>query len=208
MTEAEWERCADPAVMLTFLHGRGRVDGRKLRLFAVACLRRVWDWIDERGRSAVATAERYADGRAGREELRAARLACKAPGSHAAWYAAASDPWVAARNAALSAQSGYTAGPALETERAAQAALLRDLVGNPLRPAPTIERARLTADAVALAAIIDEESTFERLPLLASLLAEAGCRSQEVEDHCRALGPHARGCWMLDLILNRTRVED
>lgn len=194
--------------MLTFLHGRGRVDERKLRLFAVACLRRVWDWIDERGRAAIETAERYADGQAGSEALRAARLACKAAGSHAAWYAAASDPWVAARNAALSAQSGYTAGPAMEAERAAQAALLRDILGNPLRTAPTIERACLTADAVALAAIIDTKSAFEQLPVLASLLVEAGCRNQEVEDHCRTLAPHARGCWVLDLILNRTRVDD
>lgn len=208
MTDTEWERCTDPVAMLEFLRGRGPVDGRKLRLFAVACLRRVWDWIDERGRAAITTAERYADGLAGPGELRAARLACRAAGSQASWYAAASDPFIAARNAALSAQSGYAPGPAREAERATQAALLRDILGNPLRAAPTIARACLTADAIALAAIIAAESAFERLPLLASLLVEAGCPNQDVQDHCRVPRPHVRGCWVLDLVLGRPRVAE
>ncbi len=207
MTETEWERCTDPVAMLEFLRVCGPMDARKLRLFAVACLRRVWDRINQRGRTAIETAERYADGRAGPEELRAARLACRAAGSGAAWYAAAGDPFIAARNAALSAQSGYAPGPARETERTTQAALLRDILGNPLRAAPTIDRACLTADAIALAAVIDEEGVFDRLPLLALRLEEAGCQNPEVRDHCRALRLHARGCWVLDLVLGRAHMK-
>ena len=63
MTESEWQTCADPAPMLAFL--RRRASERKLRLFAVACSRRMLHLVtDDCGRRAVALAERLADGRA------------------------------------------------------------------------------------------------------------------------------------------------
>src|SRR6185312_8493364 len=72
MTEADWLACDDPIRMLDAL--RGRASERKLRLFAVACCRGIWHLLaDERSRMAVAAAEEYADGRAGRERLVAAR---------------------------------------------------------------------------------------------------------------------------------------
>ena len=104
MTEAEWLECADPQPMLKFLSGKA--SSRKLRLFAVACSRRAWSFIDALGRAAVDVAENFADGLAGPEELRAARLACQGAGGQASWYAAATNPLIAARNAARSAQSG------------------------------------------------------------------------------------------------------
>src|SRR5437762_10816907 len=123
MTEAEWLTCDDPSPMLELVSGA--VSGRKLRLFGVACSRRAWGRLDDLGRAAVELAEEYADGRAGSDALRAARSACRGCGGTAAWYAAASRPAVAARNAALSA----LAGVAPETERAAQGQLLRDIFG-------------------------------------------------------------------------------
>src|SRR5688572_16150151 len=110
MTEPEWDSCTAPQAMLEFLRGTGKASDRKLRLFGCACSRRVWRLLDERARAAVEAAERYADGATGSEELRAARLACKAAGDGASWYAAASEPFIAARNAALSAQSGFPGG--------------------------------------------------------------------------------------------------
>jgi hypothetical protein len=207
MTEEQWLSCADPMLMLEFLSAGGPADERKLRLFAAACSRRVWGRIDALGRAAVEVAEAFADGLAGPGELRGARLACKFAGAGAAWYAAASSPAVAARNAALSAQAGLP----LPSEGAAQAALLRDVVGNPFRPA-ALDPTWLTAGVVALARSAYEERTLpeghldlRRLAVLADALEGAGCTDAAFLGHLRGEGPHWRGCWAVDLVRRVTR---
>jgi hypothetical protein len=76
MTEAEWQACQEPQRMLNAL--RGRVSERKLRLFAVACCRRLWHLFDDpRSRIAVEVAESLADGLARDEDREAARAAAQ-----------------------------------------------------------------------------------------------------------------------------------
>src|SRR6266852_1943744 len=118
MTEQDWQTASEPQAMLDFLQKKETTSERKLRLFAVACSRRMWDWIDVLGRNAVDVAENFANGSASPEELRAARLACQGAGGQAASYAAASNPVIAAQNAARSAQVGVANNAQLGSEAA------------------------------------------------------------------------------------------
>lgn len=71
MTEDEWLTCTDPKPMLEFV--RDSAGERKLRLFACACYRRIWNaTADEASRRAVALAEVAADGGTDASELAAA----------------------------------------------------------------------------------------------------------------------------------------
>src|SRR4029078_9800612 len=84
------------------------------------------------------------------------------------------------------------------------AALLRDVFGNPFRPA------RFSADwrtdtAAALARQMYESRGFDAMPILADALQDAGCDSDDILSHCRGPGPHVRGCWVVDLVLGNEK---
>jgi hypothetical protein len=42
---------------------------------------------------------------------------------------------------------------------------------------------------------------FDRLPVLADALMDAGCDDEDILVHCRGEGPQVRGCWPVDLVL-------
>src|SRR5262249_59113145 len=67
-------------------------------------------------------------------------------------------------------------------EPAAQAALLRDVVGNPLRPV-TFDPSWRTPRVLRLAQSIYEGKAFDRLPALRDALEAAGCQDAEVLGH-------------------------
>ncbi len=79
---------------------------------------------------------------------------------------------------------------------------LREQLGNPFRPYRCEPEWR-TETVLALASAIEAEHAFDRMPILADALEEAGCDEQPMLDHLRGPGPHSRGCWVLDLILDR-----
>jgi hypothetical protein len=67
--DSEWLACADPYPMLEYLEGKA--SDRKLMLFSVACLRRIWHLIsDPRSRNVVEATERFADDAAGPSRAR------------------------------------------------------------------------------------------------------------------------------------------
>jgi hypothetical protein len=57
---------------------------------------------------------------------------------------------------------------------------------------------------VALGQAIYHDRAFDRLPILADALEEAGRRDAEILTHCRGPGPHVRGCWVVDLVTRRS----
>ena len=81
--------------------------------------------------------------------------------------------------------------------------LIRDIFGNPFRPV-TLDPRWLTSTVIDLARTIYEERVWERMPILADALMDAGCDSEEVIKHCQGPGPHVRGCWVVDLLLRKT----
>jgi hypothetical protein len=105
------------------------------------------------------------------------------------------------------------AGPNHETELRARGELIRDVFGNPFRPAPSVDAAWLGwngGTVLALAEVAYEERQLPegkldraRLVLLADALEDAGCGEADLLAHLRGPGPHVRGCWALDLILGK-----
>ena len=81
--------------------------------------------------------------------------------------------------------------------------LLRCIVGNPFQPV-ACEPSWRTPIAVSLAEAIYAGRAFDRLPVLADALEEAGCTNPDVLAHCRGDGPHARGCWVVDMVLGKS----
>jgi hypothetical protein len=83
--------------------------------------------------------------------------------------------------------------------------LLRDVFGNPFRPAAVAPTwlAWHGETVPKLAQSVYDERAFERLPILADALEEAGCADAALLGHLRSPGPHARGCWALDLLLGK-----
>jgi hypothetical protein len=184
MDEAEWLACTDPKPMLEFL--RGKVSDRKLRLFAVACCRRIWPLLtDERSRRGVEVAERYVDGLASEEEGAiaskeagaAAAAACKIvsgtvsgggvyayPDHDIGWFAASEVAKVSDYGrfrtadvvAASAAEGTACASGTADAEAAIQVAFLHDIFGNPFRPI-TLDPAWRTPTVTALAQAAYEE---------------------------------------------------
>jgi hypothetical protein len=206
MTEAEWLGCDEPWVMLEFL--RGKASDRKLRLFACACCREVWESLCvERCRRAVEIAEQYADGQVGEQVLaRAHALACNSAHGYSQRMA-----WSKIRNCdgpqdqegrllfatvAAHVHTPFLIGRlrwvALDSElRSLSPKFLHCIFGHLFHP--VMHGAWITPAAVSVARDCCDRRDFAALPILADLLEEAGCPEQSVLDHCRQPGPHVRG---------------
>ncbi len=157
MTEAQWLACKEPGRMLWFLLGKpatgwqrlfawldGRraperptrlrgVSDRKLRLYAAACCRSIWELLaDGRSRYAVEVGERHADGTADDDELAAAlqlasdAIAAVSPSVAREYFAVAGAAgragklWYWAARAAAAAVAPDAAVAAQETDAAVE----------------------------------------------------------------------------------------
>jgi hypothetical protein len=94
---------------------------------------------------------------------------------------------------------------ATDAERAVHCAIFRDILGNPLRPV-TVDPSWLVwngGTVVKLALSIYDDWAFDRLPVLADALEEAGRDNADILNHCHQPGEHVRGCWAVDQVLNK-----
>src|SRR5262249_44215777 len=111
----------------------------------------------------------------------------------------------AVRAAAAVGVPGGLGRPRYARDLPAVAARLRDLIGNPFRPVVAARAGTRWGPRPLRTpprAIYDHRA-FDRLPILADALEDAGCTDRDMLDHCRGPGPHVRGCWVIDLILGK-----
>jgi hypothetical protein len=207
MTESQWLARQHPTLLLEFV--RSEACARKLRLFACACCRRVLHLMpDARSHRALNVAELVADGLADAGEWESTSASLRGVEyDHTSW-ALTYDPFIAAeRGAAFTASAVQSATKPLRryearrAEEGIQAEMVRDIFGNPFRLV-ALDPAWLTSDVMLLARGIYNDRAFDRMPILADALQDAGCDSEDVLKHCRdANQVHVRGCWVVDMLL-------
>jgi hypothetical protein len=192
--EQEWLQCTDPLSMLNFL--LGKVDSRKLRLFACACTRLIGERRQIEHHRVVEVGERYADKLATSQEVEQERLRVLQTPAYSGF---ALTVWEDIEKSIVSI-FGHEYNL---WDKEQYVPIARDIFGNPFRPVK-IDNRWLTSTVIDLASAIYAERAFDRMGVLCDALMDAGCNSDEIIAHCRASGPHVRGCWVIDLLLGKS----
>jgi len=213
MTEQRWLRARDYHELLEWV--RPRTSARKKRLLTVAACRLAP--LDEHAwLAAMDVVERYAEGRASREEMLRARRQLRwvdrgpqpPPNLGAAMTATYLSNSECCNAVSFINPETITVGGRRWDWRRYQseiAELIREVIGNPFRPS-AIDPAWLAfggGQVVRLAEGIYEERAFDRMPVLGDALEDAGCSDGAILGHCREKRRHVRGCWALDLVLGK-----
>jgi hypothetical protein len=210
MTEQEWLETGILVVLLEHLRKndktiRRKAGQRRLHLFNCACLRRMWDRLDQPMlRETVELIERYVEGQADKAAVTAAGVAIAETLGTPPLYLRA-----AVRTAAFPAMLAFrarnvawgvtmTAGDqGWRGEERAQTDLLREIFGNPFRP---LAKRDFPAEVRSLA-----RSCYDGEPgvylILADALADLG--EETAAAHCRQSG-HVKGCHIVDWVLGKT----
>jgi hypothetical protein len=215
MTEAQWLASTDPRPMLEFL--RDKASDRHLRLFACAYARVLRGYWHLGPGAAVTVAERYADGLASDQDLASERRGAPFPGMYSEWvlalsaYDGAWQPvdWLTSARDLMKIDPDALRHFPFPLDDVVQRAvlLLRDIFDSlPFRPVNIAPDVLAWNDSTVgrIAEGIYDERAFDRLPMLADALLDAGCDAAELLGHCRSAGPHVRGCWVVDTILGKT----
>jgi hypothetical protein len=197
MTEVEWCLCRTPHELVSGIPDAAFLQ-RKLRLVLCAVSRTFQS--DEDAIARAEAVELFADDGLPRPEI----LELRRPefGGDAFLYAAALEDF----SLSLASERLLNLWFAMNMEKGWTAlccSLVRDVVANPFRPA-SFNPSWRTSTAVAIAQGMYESRDFGPMPLLADALQDAGCEASEIIDHCRGPGPHVRGCWVVDGVLDKS----
>jgi hypothetical protein len=193
--------------MLDFL--RGKASDRKLQLTACAYCRSVWQLMGKASRKAVLLGEQMADepvNESYREAVVRAAIdaVCRFEEGGGDFFMAADMAYRLPHRMGWYAVE-WTIGnwsPPL----ASGVPIVREIFGNPFCPV-SFDPAWLTWHTGVipkLAQGIYDGRAFDRLPILADALEEAGCTNADILNHCRQPGEHVRGCWVVDLLLDKS----
>jgi hypothetical protein len=210
---------------LNFLKPNGTA--RKFRLCAVAFCRSILHVLETHGPEVeriVAVAERFADGLATEEELQTTYYdinpfdyenaeaidTCERDAHTAALHTVRLTTDVVVNPGARRLQY-LRREKANRRAKVTHSAMLCDLIRDIFGPLlfRSVERdphwlSWNDATIPKLAQAIYEERAFDRMPILADALEEAGCTNQDILTHCRSGDEHVRGCWVVDLVLGKS----
>ncbi|HEY2787155.1 MAG TPA: hypothetical protein VGJ05_19505 [Fimbriiglobus sp.] len=232
MTDEDWFASADAVAMLRSIYPLPGADSssdntRHARLYLAACVRRQWPFLPWACRRLIEEAEIFADDPP-RHKLAAAltHLAESLPGldgSPEIWNELSDavrlhtgDHSVTRHRpfrdevhwqqvARIISFLYYRELPPYEQIRAAfhNADYVRDLFAmTKLRV--NFDPSWRTDRSVGVARTMYENNRFDRMPILADALEDAGCDVKEILSHCRhEETPHVRGCWVVDLVLKK-----
>jgi hypothetical protein len=213
VTAHEWDRCSDPRATLEFLRTTGRATNRKLRLFAVACCRRIYRRLGGGDKTAVNVVEQCADGllnethvqaALSRVEFRAVRALCELILTERDAIGCAAR--VAEEAVVLPYGHEFldlmiSVDTLRDWDYSEQCRLGRCIFGNPFRRV-TFDSAWLGGNVGGLArlaqAAYDKRDLPEgrldesRMAVLAGATAEAGCPDLDFLGHLQSPGPHVR----------------
>jgi hypothetical protein len=207
MTDAEWRACYEPDDLLEQVRDHPPYD----RLWRYVLLNLLGIGADQ----AADLVECRRTGNLGDQTLHAHQLTFRAQARRTTGggYSAGRKPvrvpvaTQQARAAAAALQPDVRQAAAAVTRETRhllqreQCGWLRCLFPNPSLPT-VLDPSWLTSIVLALAAGIDADQAFDRLPILADALQDVGCGHAPVLDHCRAKGAHVRGCWVIDWVLS------
>lgn len=233
MTEQEWLECADPRQMLEFLGGRASDRKLRIFACACALRvwHRIEEGEVSQEIEAGERFAEGRSSREELSEIRA-QLGARG-GFSAAWAANNALHAVLDESAEDAAKRAVThaadfmyydtvehkpltdsggdveAVCAYETERTELTFIVRELFGNPFCPI-SINPDWRTLTVTTLAAVAYDERALPsgeldpaRLAVLSDALEEAGCDNADILEHLRSPDPHVRGCWALDLVLEK-----
>jgi hypothetical protein len=232
MNERDWLSSSDALAMLDHLFPMRGLDSaepqsRPCRLYLLGCARLAWDRLPVVCRAIVVAGERVYGGRARDQHLRdavypyaEALIHCRGEVEElndvgrelAALGLAAPDEVLVDKDIDPDLWSGFAHLVYFPFVRTTphfrrvptdlhSAALVREVFGNPFTHRP-FDPSWRTATVLQLAGHAEVTGDFSVLPVLADALEDAGCNRTDVLDHLRHGGPHAHGCWAVELVLD------
>jgi antitoxin component HigA of HigAB toxin-antitoxin module len=214
MTADEWDSSTNLDAMRNALHQLHIRGTRKWYCYALGCVRLIEDELPARCRKAIEATEQYVDRRATNNSRALARAALvkanRSAAEEAAYWASAAPTdivWAGRVVPVWVTQtlSDARGGQVAESARQECTRLLREVFGNPFRPAHVEPEWLRWGDGAVrkIAETINDEGDFARVAVLADALEDAGCTDERILAHLRDPGPHVRGCWVIDVILGK-----
>ncbi len=204
MTEDEWLNLSN-GKLIGQLPEFSRLARRRRRLVLCAVCRLLWTEVPTEARITIETVENYLDGFVSMEQLE------QASRQHAIAHELIVQTAIRDNAYRLSTLAGHAVYPGNKVRvidgwnkasRQAVATALRDVCRTyflwiKMNPAWR------TSTTIGIAQGIYDDRAFDRMPILADALQDAGCENAEILTHCRGEGPHVHGCWVVDLVLGK-----